>query len=59
VEEDEMRRTFNLGVGLVVIVGREAADAAIAALRSAGETAWVLGELIATDEREHDKRVTF
>src|SRR5262249_36016471 len=32
VDEDEMRRTFNLGVGLVVVVVKEAESAALAAL---------------------------
>jgi phosphoribosylformylglycinamidine cyclo-ligase len=46
IEEPEMRRTFNLGVGLVAIVDRAHADAAIDALRGAGEHAWRLGEVI-------------
>jgi len=45
VLEDEMRRTFNLGVGLVAAVAPEATDRALEALRGAGEQAWVLGEL--------------
>ena len=43
-----MRRTFNLGVGLVAIVARESADRAIAALREAGEIAWRFGDVIPT-----------
>jgi phosphoribosylformylglycinamidine cyclo-ligase len=46
VDEVEMRRTFNLGVGLVVIAAPELADAALATLRDAGERAWILGEVI-------------
>jgi phosphoribosylformylglycinamidine cyclo-ligase len=49
VEEGEMRRTFNIGVGLVVVVRKEDSDAALAALRGAGERAWVLGETTASD----------
>lgn len=45
VELSEMRRTFNLGIGLVAVVKKEAADAAIAALKEAGEDAWLLGRL--------------
>jgi len=46
VDEEEMRRTFNLGVGMVAMVARDAADGAIAALEEAGERAWALGEVI-------------
>jgi phosphoribosylformylglycinamidine cyclo-ligase len=46
VTEEEMRRTFNLGVGMVAMVDEEAADDAIAALDDAGEQAWALGEVI-------------
>jgi phosphoribosylformylglycinamidine cyclo-ligase len=49
VAEEEMRRTFNLGVGLVVIVAREAVDLALSTLASSGEQAWVLGEVVAGD----------
>jgi len=45
VPADDMRRTFNLGVGMVLVVKPEGADAAISALRSRGERPWVLGEL--------------
>jgi phosphoribosylformylglycinamidine cyclo-ligase len=47
VEEEEMRRTFNLGVGLVAVVSPAAAASAVDALRAAGERAWVLGEVVA------------
>jgi phosphoribosylformylglycinamidine cyclo-ligase len=51
VAETEMRRTFNCGVGLVVCVAADAADAAMALLQDAGETIWQLGH-IATNEGE-------
>ena len=47
VEESELRRTFNLGVGLVVIVAPSVTDDAVEALRTAGDQAWVLGEIVA------------
>lgn len=46
VEEGEMRRTFNLGIGLVAIVGKTAADEAVRALVELGERAWVIGEIL-------------
>ena len=59
VEEDEMRRTFNLGVGLVAIVAPEAADRALEVLRGAGETAWIFGEVIDAAEVAFEERVQF
>ncbi len=52
VDEAELRRTFNLGVGLAAVVAPDAADAAIAALRAAGETAWPLGDVIAAEAND-------
>jgi phosphoribosylaminoimidazole (AIR) synthetase len=45
VEAEELRRTFNCGLGFLVIVSAEAAGAALSALLDAGETAFVCGEL--------------
>jgi phosphoribosylformylglycinamidine cyclo-ligase len=47
VEVPEMRRTFNLGIGLVATVDAAAADHAVVTLRNAGERAWILGEVTA------------
>ncbi|WP_395647526.1 phosphoribosylformylglycinamidine cyclo-ligase [Terricaulis sp.] len=45
VPEEDMRRTFNLGVGLSLIVAPEKADEVIAQLNAAGERAFVIGKL--------------
>ena len=45
VSELEMRRTFNLGVGLVAVVAAEAAQRTIELLEAQGERAWVLGRV--------------
>jgi len=45
VAETEMRRTFNCGVGLVLIASPRDAEAVLAALLNGGETAFVCGEL--------------
>ncbi|HKT53879.1 MAG TPA: phosphoribosylformylglycinamidine cyclo-ligase [Caulobacteraceae bacterium] len=47
VADPELRRTFNCGVGLMLIVKPGAAAATLAALKAAGETAFVCGELAA------------
>lgn len=52
VECFEMYRTFNCGVGMVVVVPAEQADAAIAQLQSTGETAWKLGEIVPSTHAE-------
>ncbi len=47
VAEEEMRRTFNCGLGLLLIVGASDAEAVLAALLNAGEDAFVCGQLAA------------
>lgn len=47
VDELEMRRTFNLGVGLVVVVASNAADSALGALSASEDKAWIMGEIVA------------
>ena len=41
----DMFNTFNMGVGMSVVVSKEDADAALAVLRGQGEDAYVLGEI--------------
>jgi phosphoribosylformylglycinamidine cyclo-ligase len=43
VPEDDMRRAFNLGVGLVIISEKSAAGNVLQALRKAGESPFVMG----------------
>ncbi len=45
VAPEEMQRTFNLGVGMVAVVGADAADRALAELAARGLPSWVLGEV--------------
>jgi len=45
VAEAEMRRTFNCGLGLLLIVSPRDAEAVLTALLNAGENAFVCGEL--------------
>jgi phosphoribosylformylglycinamidine cyclo-ligase len=45
VPEDDMRRTFNLGIGLIVIVSPKDADNLLKSLRLKGELPFVMGEI--------------
>ncbi len=52
VADAEMHRVFNCGVGMVVIVAQENAEAAMTQLRAAGETVYKLGEIRARNGDE-------
>ena len=43
VPDDDMRRTFNLGIGLVIVASASGVDQMMSALRSAGEQPIVVG----------------
>ena len=45
-----MFNTFNMGVGMIVSVDKQDADKAISILHAAGEHAYVLGELVESEE---------
>ena len=45
-----MLRTFNCGIGMIVVVGAERADAVIGALREAARAPVVLGEVVASED---------
>lgn len=45
ISDHEMRRTFNCGVGFILIVAPENAEPVLAALLNAGEVAFVCGQL--------------
>ncbi len=45
IAEGDMFNTFNMGVGMAVIVSGQQADRAIAALQQAGEAAYIMGHV--------------
>jgi phosphoribosylformylglycinamidine cyclo-ligase len=45
VSRDEMDRTFNNGLGMILVVGKTAADGAMRSLRESGEKPMVIGEI--------------
>ncbi|MCY4303216.1 MAG: phosphoribosylformylglycinamidine cyclo-ligase [Aestuariivita sp.] len=46
ISEREMLRTFNVGIGMVLVVSRTNINALIALLESAGETIAIIGQLV-------------
>ncbi len=50
IDERDMFNTFNMGIGMSMVVAKEDADRAIASLRQSGETPYVLGELVEGDD---------
>ena len=50
VPERDMFNTYNMGVGMTVVVDAADVDSAIASLKASGEDAYVLGELVSSDE---------
>lgn len=43
--DDEMLSTFNMGVGLIMVVNKESADAVIAALQDVGTETYIIGQV--------------
>ena len=50
IAEDEMWRTFNCGVGMLLVVAREASRDIVDALLETGEHAWVAGRVDAGED---------
>ncbi len=48
--ERDMFNTFNMGVGMSVVVGKNDADRALESLRSSGEDAYIIGEITESDD---------
>ena len=49
VPEEDMRRTFNLGVGLILLVDHKGVDAVVSALRKKKEQPFIMGEIANKD----------
>lgn len=52
VEQDEMHRVFNCGIGMVVVASAADADAVAARLAAAGETVYRIGRIDRREESE-------
>jgi phosphoribosylformylglycinamidine cyclo-ligase len=52
IETSEMYRTFNCGVGMILVVDNENQHACLEKLTQLGEKAWVIGEVINKEKSE-------
>jgi len=50
IPERDMFNTFNMGVGMILSIAQEDADNAVRILNEAGENAYILGELVESEE---------
>ena len=50
ISERDMFNTFNMGVGMSVVVSKDEADKALEILRANGEDAYIIGEIIKSEE---------
>ena len=57
IDEEEMLRVFNCGIGMVVVCAPENADALIQLLESAGETVFIIGSVSNRQGTEHQTRL--
>ena len=46
VAERELHRTFNCGIGMIVVVDGNSAGKAVASLEASGERAWIVGAVV-------------
>ena len=50
IPERDMFNTFNMGVGMSIVVSKDDADKALEVLKNAGEDAYILGEIVKSSE---------
>jgi len=51
ISERDMFNTFNMGVGMSIVVAAKDLDTAMETLRANGEESYVIGEIVASDEK--------
>lgn len=57
ISEEEMLRTFNCGLGMIVIVAENQAETALDHFRASGELCWNIGKVLLR-KQEGDRQVT-
>ncbi len=51
ISERDMFNTFNMGVGMSIVVAKEDADEALRVLKAHGEDAYLIGEIVSCEEK--------
>ena len=51
ITERDMFNTFNMGVGMSVVVAKEDAERALEILKAHGEDAYLIGEIVESEEK--------
>ena len=51
ISERDMYNTFNMGVGMSIVVPADQLDTALSVLRDCGEEPYVIGEIVASEEK--------
>ncbi|MBO5797582.1 MAG: phosphoribosylformylglycinamidine cyclo-ligase [Clostridia bacterium] len=51
IDERDMFNTFNMGVGMSIVVSKNDADKALEILRANGEAPYIIGEIVAGDQK--------
>jgi phosphoribosylformylglycinamidine cyclo-ligase len=58
VPEDEMRKVFNLGVGVVIIASKRGVEKIMETLREANEAPFIIGEVVHDQDHIHNPKRT-
>ena len=53
IEEHMMYNTFNMGIGMVIAVDEQDVEAALSAVKAAGDKGFVIGTIQAGEKRSH------
>ncbi len=51
ISEHDMFNTFNMGVGMSIVVAKEDAEKALSILKDNGEDAYIIGEIVKSDDK--------
>ena len=51
ISERDMFNTFNMGVGMSIVVSKADADKALEVLKANGEDAYVIGEIVKAEDK--------